>query len=62
MFQTLAEHAFPTTIARYTELLESPLQHARRLSEFAGLDRAGGRFHSKPQFRFAGQHDSRPGG
>ena len=38
MFRTFTEHAFPTTIIRYTELLESPLQHARHLSEFAGLD------------------------
>lgn len=38
MFRTLVEHAFPTAIVRYAELLDSPLQHARRLSEFAGLD------------------------
>jgi hypothetical protein len=30
--------AFPTTIVRYTELLGAPLQRARHLSEFAGLD------------------------
>jgi hypothetical protein len=38
MFRTLVEHTFPTTIVRYKELLDSPLQQARRLSEFAGLD------------------------
>lgn len=38
MFRTFVEHAFPTTIVRYTELLNSPLQHTRRLSEFAAPD------------------------
>jgi hypothetical protein len=33
----LAEHSFPTTIIQYGELLDSPLQHARRLSDFARL-------------------------
>jgi protein O-GlcNAc transferase len=37
MFRTLVEHTFPTTIVRYGELLDSPLQHARRLSDFARL-------------------------
>jgi protein O-GlcNAc transferase len=38
MFRTFVEHAFPTTIIRFTELLASPHQYARNLSEFAGLD------------------------
>jgi hypothetical protein len=37
MFQTFVEYAFPTLIIRYTELLAYPEQHARTLSEFAGL-------------------------
>ena len=38
MFRTLADRAFPTTIVRYAELLGSPIQCARQLAEFAGLD------------------------
>jgi hypothetical protein len=38
MFRTLVEHSFPTTNVQYRELLDSPLQHARRLSDFARLD------------------------
>ena len=37
MFQTFVEHAFPTTIIRYKELIDSPEQYARVLLEFAGL-------------------------
>jgi hypothetical protein len=37
MFQTFVEYKFPTIIVRYSELLASPEQHARILSEFAGL-------------------------
>jgi Glycosyl transferase family 41 len=38
MFRTFVDHAFPTTIIRYAELLGAPLQQARHLSEFVGLD------------------------
>ena len=37
MFQTFVEYEFPTIIVRYSELLASPEQHARTLSEFADL-------------------------
>jgi hypothetical protein len=37
MFRTFVENAFPTTIIRYQELLAAPEQHARTLSQFAGL-------------------------
>lgn len=37
MFNVLINHSFPTTIVRYAELINSPLEHARRLAAFAGL-------------------------
>jgi hypothetical protein len=37
MFGALIDHSFPTTIVRYAELINSPLDHARRLAGFAGL-------------------------
>jgi hypothetical protein len=37
MFNALINHSFPTTIVRYSELINSPLEHARKLSAFAGL-------------------------
>ncbi len=37
MFQTFVEHAFPTSIVRYNELLDYPERYARMLLEFAGL-------------------------
>jgi Sulfotransferase domain len=37
MFNALINHAYPTTIVRYAELIERPLEHARRLAAFAGL-------------------------
>jgi hypothetical protein len=37
MFNALINHAFPTTIVRYAELIERPLEHARQLAAFAGL-------------------------
>jgi hypothetical protein len=38
MFNALINHSFPTTIVRYAELIDSPLEHARRLAVFAGLE------------------------
>jgi hypothetical protein len=38
MFNALINHAFPTTLIRYAELIERPLDHAKRLAGFAGLD------------------------
>lgn len=37
MFNALINHSFPTTIVRYAELINSPLEHARRLAAFAAL-------------------------
>jgi hypothetical protein len=37
MFNALINHTIPTTIVRYAELINSPLDHARRLAAFAGL-------------------------
>jgi hypothetical protein len=37
MFNALINHSFPTTIVRYAELIERPMEHARRLAAFAGL-------------------------
>jgi hypothetical protein len=37
MFNALINHSFPTTIVRYAELIERPLEHARRLAAFTGL-------------------------
>jgi hypothetical protein len=37
MFNALINHSFPTTIVRYAELIERPMEHARRLAGFAGL-------------------------
>jgi hypothetical protein len=37
MFNALINHSFPATIVRYAELIERPLEHARRLAAFAGL-------------------------
>jgi hypothetical protein len=37
MFNALINHSFPTTIVRYAELVNSPLDHARKLAAFAGL-------------------------
>jgi hypothetical protein len=37
MFNALINHSFPTTIVRYSELINSPLEHARKLAAFAGL-------------------------
>jgi hypothetical protein len=37
MFNALINHSFPTTIVRYAELIERPLEHTRRLAAFAGL-------------------------
>jgi hypothetical protein len=38
MFNALINHAFPTTLIRYAELIERPLDRAKRLAGFAGLD------------------------
>jgi hypothetical protein len=38
MFNALINHAFPTTLVRCAELIERPLEHAKRLAGFAGLD------------------------
>lgn len=37
MFQYLIEHASPTLIVRYPELVKTPIAHARRLAKFCGL-------------------------
>jgi hypothetical protein len=37
MFNALINHSFPTTIVRYAEMIERPLEHARKLAAFAGL-------------------------
>ena len=37
MFNALINHSIPTTIVRYAELINAPLDHARRLAAFAGL-------------------------
>jgi hypothetical protein len=37
MFNALINQSFPTTIVRYAELIERPLEHTRRLAAFAGL-------------------------
>jgi hypothetical protein len=37
MFNALINHSFSTTIVRYSELINSPLEHARKLGAFAGL-------------------------
>jgi hypothetical protein len=37
MFNALINHSFPTTIVRYAELINSPLEHTRKLAAFAGL-------------------------
>jgi hypothetical protein len=37
MFNALINHSFPTTIVRYAELIERPIEHARRLAAFGGL-------------------------
>jgi hypothetical protein len=38
MFGTLIDHAFPTMILRYSQVLADPLDAATRLAQFAGLD------------------------
>jgi hypothetical protein len=38
MFGALINHTFPTTLVRYSELIQQPLGHARRLVSFASLD------------------------
>ena len=37
MFNALINHSFPTTIVRYAELINAPLEHARKLAAFVGL-------------------------
>jgi len=37
MFNALINHSFPTTIVRYAELINSPMEHTRKLAAFAGL-------------------------
>jgi hypothetical protein len=37
MFNALIHHSFPTLIVRYPELIDQPMEHARKLSAFAGL-------------------------
>lgn len=34
----MINHTFPTTLVRYGELIERPLDHAKRRAGFAGLD------------------------
>jgi len=43
MFGLLINHAFPTIIMRYSEVLADPLDAATRLAQFAGLDVQAGR-------------------
>jgi hypothetical protein len=38
MFNALINHTFPTTLVRYAELIQRPLDHARGLASFAGLN------------------------
>jgi hypothetical protein len=37
MFNALINFSFPTTIVRYAELINAPLEHTRKLAAFAGL-------------------------
>jgi hypothetical protein len=37
MFNALINNSFPTTIVRYSELINSPMEHTRKLAAFAGL-------------------------
>lgn len=37
MFSVLINEAFPTMLVRYSDLATTPLEHARRLADFAGL-------------------------
>jgi len=37
MFRALIDDVFPTMLVRYGELTASPLEHAQRLADFAGL-------------------------
>jgi len=38
MFNALINYTFPTTLVRYAELIQRPLDHARGLASFAGLN------------------------
>jgi hypothetical protein len=38
MFNILLNHPYPTLVVRYPELLETPLEHARLLADFTGMD------------------------
>jgi hypothetical protein len=37
MFNALINYSFPTMIVRYPELIDQPMEHARKLIAFAGL-------------------------
>jgi len=57
MFNALINHTFPTTLVRYAELIQRPLDHARGLASFAGLNSSADACAKRPCSFAAGHHE-----